>query len=119
MEDYTSSYTGPEVDAKLSQVMGFVTVSGSTVTQSLTPNTFYSFGEVSSLTITLGTPVSGINNEYAFEFDSGSTATTLSIPSGVKGIDATKIKASKHYEVSIKYDAQTDKYYGLISEWGA
>lgn len=117
MADYTSSYTGPEVDAKLSQVMGFVIVSGSTVIQSLTPNTFYSFGEVSSLTITLGTPVSGINNEYAFEFDSGSTATTLGILATVIGIDATAIKANKHYEVSIKYDASNQNYYGLIQEW--
>lgn len=94
-----------------------VVVSGTTVTQQLAPKNFYSFGEVSALTITLGSPVSGENNEYKFEFDSGSTATNLSIPASVIGIDTTKIAANKHYEISIKYDASNLNYYGLIQEW--
>lgn len=93
------------------------TVTGTSVSQQLAPNTYYSFGEVTALTITLGTPISGVNNEYVFEFDSGSTVTTLSIPAFVVGIDATAILASKHYEVSIKYDASNQNYYGLIQEW--
>ena len=92
-------------------------VSGTSVSQQLAPNTYYSFGTVTSLTITLGTPVSGVNNEYVFEFDSGSSATTLSIPASVVGIDTTSIAASKHYEVSIKYNASNQNYYGLIQEW--
>lgn len=94
------------------------TVSGSSVTKQLSPNKFYSFGTVTSLTITLASPTANINNEYLFEFDSGSTATTLSLPVGVEGIDSTEIEASKHYEVSIKYTAQGGgKYYGLIASW--
>lgn len=92
-------------------------ISGTSVSQQLAPNTYYSFGTVTALTVTLGTPVSGVNNEYVFEFDSGSTATTLSIPATVIGIDTTKIAASKHYEISIKYDASNQNYYGLIQEW--
>ena len=93
------------------------TVSGTTVTQELASNKFYSFGEVNSLTVTLGSIISGVSNEYTFEFDSGNTATTLGIPATVKGIDAAAIKANKHYEVSIKYDASNQNYYGLIQEW--
>lgn len=102
---------------KIDNTMNLSVVSGTAVTQELTPNVFYSFGGVTSLTVTLGSPVANIPNEYAFEFDSGSTATTLSIPASVVGIDATAIAASKHYEISIKYDASNQNYYGLIQEW--
>lgn len=103
------------LEQKVSIVQNMVT--GTSVSQQLSPNTYYSFGEVTSLTVTLGTPISGVNNEYVFEFDSGSTAATLSIPASVEGIDTTKITINRHYEVSIKYDASTQVYYGLIQEW--
>lgn len=94
-------------------------VSGSSVTQALTPNTHYVFGTVTSLTITLGAATSGVVNEYSFEFDSGSTATMLSVPSTVLGIDTTSVEAGTHYEVNIKYNATTNKYYGLMYGWEA
>lgn len=74
-----------------------------TVTKQINPNTFYKFGEVSSLTITLAAEESGIENEYKFEFVSGTTATTLSLPETVKwsGGNAPTIEASKTYQVSI------------------
>lgn len=50
------------------------------ITFALTPNTFHVWDEVSSLTLTLGTETSGVANEYLFQFTSGSTATTLSLP---------------------------------------
>ena len=93
-------------------------VSGSSVTQVLTTNIHYVFGTVTSLTVTLGTPTSDVVNEYSFEFDSDSTATTLSVPSTVLGIDATSVDANTHYEVNIKYNATTNKYYGLMYGWG-
>ena len=73
------------------------------VTKQLSPNTLYEFGECSSLTVTLGAETSGIVNEYMFEFVSGSTPTTLSVPSTVKwsGGSAPTIKANKTYQVSI------------------
>jgi hypothetical protein len=94
-------------------------VSGSSVTQQLSPNVFYSFGTMTSLTVTLGSPTSDHTNEYVFEFDSGSTATQLQIPSTVLGIDTTSVEASTHYEVNIKYNATTNKYYGLMYGWEA
>ena len=80
-----------------------VTGSSGTVTQQLSPNTFYKFGECSSLTITLGAEESGVENEYKFEFVSGSTPTTLSLPETVKwsGGSAPTMEASKTYQISI------------------
>lgn len=73
------------------------------VTRQIKPNTFYKFGSCSKLTITLGAETSGIVNEYMFEFESGSTATTLSVPSTVtwSGGSAPTIEANKTYQVSI------------------
>lgn len=74
-----------------------------TVIKQINPNTFYKFGSCSTLTIALGAETSGIVNEYMFEFISGTTATTLSIPDSVKwsGGNAPTIEANKTYQVSI------------------
>ena len=73
------------------------------ITQELSPNTYYEFGECTSLTVTLAAEVSGIYNEYMFEFTSGTTPTTLGLPSKVKwnGGNAPTIEASKSYIVAI------------------
>lgn len=67
----------------------------------LTPNVLHVWGTIGSLTLTLGTGESGVMNEYMFQFDSGSTATTLSLPSSVKWITDSTIEANKTYQVSI------------------
>lgn len=74
-----------------------------TVTKQIKPNTLYKFGEVASLTITLAAEESGIVNEYMFEFVSGSTLTTLSLPDSVKWKDGVTptMEASKTYQISI------------------
>lgn len=76
---------------------------GDPVTSELSPNILYKFGKRPSLTITLGAETSGIVNEYMFEFVSGTTATTLSVPNSVKwsGGNAPTIEANKTYQVSI------------------
>lgn len=76
---------------------------GGPVTSELSPNILYKFGERPSLTITLGGGTVGIVNEYMFEFRSGTTATTLSVPNSVKwsGGNALTIEANKTYQVSI------------------
>ena len=108
------SYSVPKTPVVVSSVSA-----GTSVSVTIDPNKTYSFPQVSSLTITLGTLVDSSNyiNEYHFEFNSGSTATTLSLPNTVKGIDATSIEANKHYEVSIKYDPKDTNYYGIIYSW--
>ena len=74
----------------------------SDTTFALTPNVLHVWGEVTALTLTLATPAdSTIVNEYMFQFTSGSTATTLSLPSTVTWVAAPSINAGATYQVSI------------------
>lgn len=71
------------------------------VTQELQPNQFYIFGEVTSLTITLGVGDTEKVAEYSFQFTSGATATILNLPSGITWIGDNTIEANRVYQVSI------------------
>jgi len=74
----------------------------SDTTFALTPNLLHIWGEVTALTLTLATPTdSTIVNEYMFQFTSGTTATTLSLPSSVTWVAAPSINAGATYQVSI------------------
>lgn len=68
-------------------------------TFTLPPNQYHTWGEVASLTITLGAGTSGQANGYWFSFDSGDTATTLSLPETVK--TDIVVEPNMHYECSI------------------
>lgn len=92
-----TNYASVEVNT----LMEKVTVSGTAVTQTIDPNKFYVFGEVTSLAITLGTEVSGYVNEYHFRFTSGSTATTLTLPQTVTMPSDFSVEANHTYEISI------------------
>ena len=77
-------------------------VQTSTSTIEINSNTFYKFGEVASLNITLASITDNtIYNEYMFEFVSGSTATTLTLPSSIKWLETPTIDANKIYQCSI------------------
>lgn len=77
-----------------------ITKTSSDTAIELSPNTFYVFPEMASLSVTFSYPVAlDIVNEYKFRFTSGATATTLTLPSTVVG-DIT-IEANKVYEISI------------------
>lgn len=68
----------------------------------LEPNKLYIFPEMAELTITLAEPSdTGIANEYHFVFQSGATATTLSIPDTVKIPSGFSVDVNKIYEISI------------------
>lgn len=67
----------------------------------LTPNTYYKWGEIAALSITLGAEIAGITNEYCFEFVSGVTATTLTVPDTIAWVQEPSIEAGKTYQVSI------------------
>lgn len=73
----------------------------SDTTFALTANVFHKWGVVSSLTLTLASGTAGYLSEYMFEFQSGSTATSLSLPSTVTYVDTPTIEANKTYQVSI------------------
>lgn len=89
------------------------TVSGSTVTQELSPNEFYVFGEVSSLTLTFAAGEADVVNEYHFRFTSGATPTTLSLPMDVEMPNVFEVVANTVYEISIIED------YGAFIAWEA
>ena len=74
----------------------------SSTTLSIAPNALHKWGTVSTLTITLTAPTdTSVYNEYMIQFTSGSTPTTLSVPSTVKWVSEPKIEANKTYQVSI------------------
>lgn len=82
------------------------------VSQTLSPFVIYHFtGAVTSLTITLGVPESGQLAHYHFDFLSGSTATTLSLPQSVDMPDNFAVETNNRYEVDILNN------YGTVSLW--
>ena len=78
-----------------------VEVTGSTPTQELQPNTFYEFGSVTSLTVTLGTAVSGIASIYAFRFTAGQDDPTITLPQDVVCNQDLSLKTGDVCEFSI------------------
>jgi hypothetical protein len=80
-------------------------VESTSSTQEIQTNKFYKFGEVSTLNITLATITDTTQlNEYMFEFVSGTTATTLTLPNAVKWLETPSIEANKTYQCSIVND---------------
>ena len=73
----------------------------SDTTFELTPNTFHVWDEMTALTLTLGTEISGVANEYLFQFTSPATPTTLTLPDDIKFTDDLVIEANKIYQISI------------------
>ena len=74
----------------------------SDTTFTLTPNIFHKWGTVTSLNLTLASGIAGELSEYMFEFVSGTTATTLTLPSSVAWVDGEPtIETGKTYQVSI------------------
>ncbi|MGN8964028.1 hypothetical protein [Bariatricus sp. HCP28S3_D3] len=68
----------------------------------LEPNKLYIFPEMSELTITMAeSSDTGIANEYHLVFQSGATATTLTIPDTVKIPSGFSVDVNKIYEISI------------------
>ena len=72
-------------------------------TFTLTPNTFHVWDEVASLTLTLGSETAGVANEYVFQFTSGSTATSLTLPDDIKWANdsAPTIAENMIYQISV------------------
>lgn len=75
----------------------------SDTTFTLTPNTFHVWDEVASLTLTFGDETAGVANEFLFQFTSGSTPTTLTLPDSLKWANDTPptIAENMIYQVSI------------------
>lgn len=68
------------------------------------PNVMYNLGTVTgTVTFSLASAVSGITNHYYWTFDTGSTAPTITWPTGLSwyGGSTPTINANKHYEISV------------------
>lgn len=84
------------------------------VTKALDPYTLYHFtGALTSLTITLNAPSAGQIAHYHFDFLSGSTAPTLTMPGTVTMPDSFAVEASKRYEVDVLNN------FGSVIAWTA
>ena len=72
-------------------------------TFTLTPNTFHVWDEVTSLTLNFDNETSGVANEFLFQFTSGSTATSLTLPDDIKWANdnVPTIEANMIYQVSV------------------
>ena len=87
-----------------------IEVSGTTPSQELAPGVFYKFGSVDSLTLTLGTPVSGVLNMYTFAFTAGENfdpSTDLSLPEDVLFNGEISMETGDECEVSIRDNRAT------------
>lgn len=80
---------------------GTALINKSEITATILPNVFYKWGEVDSLTISFEEETPNILNEYMFEFESGDTATILTVPNTVKWINEPSIEPNSIYQVSI------------------
>lgn len=77
-------------------------VESTTTTLEIQANKFYKFEEVSELNLTLAEITDNTQlNEFMFEFTSGETATTLTLPDTVKWLETPTIEANKIYQCSI------------------
>lgn len=69
----------------------------------LTPNTFHVWDEVVELDLSFGDEQAGVANEYLFQFTSGATATSLTLPDSIKWVNDSSlvIAENKIYQVSV------------------
>jgi hypothetical protein len=75
----------------------------SDTTFELTPNTFHVWDEVASLDLSFADETAGVANEYLFQFTSGATATTLTLPDGLKWANDSMptIAENMIYQISV------------------
>ena len=79
----------------------------SDTTFALTPNTFHVWDNLTTLDLSFGEETEGIANEFLFQFTSGATATTLTLPDTIKWADDINILPMRTYQVSIINDFAT------------
>lgn len=71
-------------------------------TVELQPNKYYQFGEVTELNVSLAEITDNSQlTEFMFEFVSGETATTLTLPDTIKWSDVPTVEANRVYQCSI------------------
>lgn len=108
----TSRAAASDLAAKADKITEVTVSTAGAVTQALDTGKIYHFtGAVTSLTITLNAAASGQIAEYHFDFNSGSTAATLTMPNTVTMPDSFAVEANKRYEVDVLNG------YGAVMAW--
>lgn len=99
LNNYDDTQIVQEISKKADKVL---VVESTTTTLEIQENKFYKFGEVTELNLTLSEITDTTQlNEFMFEFVSGATATTLTLPSSVKWLETPTIESNKIYQCSI------------------
>ena len=83
------------------------------------PYNYLRLGTMTSLTIgSIFTPLDdAVKSEWNISFYSGTTATTLSLPSTIVWNTELTVEASTYYEISIQYEPKQQKYFGIWVAW--
>lgn len=93
-----------------------VAMTSTDTTPTIEPNKLYVFPEMASLAITLAAITDNIIvNEFHFIFESGATATTLTLPASVNQPDGFTVEANMIYEVSILENCMTAQGWAVSS----
>ena len=107
-----ADHVHPADTSKADKVTEVTVSTAGAVTQALDPEKIYHFtGALTALTITLNAPAAGQLAHYRFDFDSASTAPTVTIPNTVAMPGGFTVEASKHYEIDILNN------YGAVMAW--
>ena len=101
----TSRAAAADLAGKADKVTEVTVSTAGAVTQALDPEKIYHF------TGALTAPAAGQLAHYRFDFDSGSTAPTVTIPNTVAMPGGFTVEASKHYEIDILNG------YGAVMAW--
>lgn len=108
----TSRAAASELANKADRITEVTVSTAGAVAQALDAETICRFtGALTALTITLNAPASGQLAHYRFDFNSGSTAPTVTIPNTVTMPSGFTVEASKHYEIDILNG------YGAVMAW--
>ena len=93
-----------------------VEVPTSTAEVTMQPNRMYNISVGDAVTLNLAAPTDAtVTNEYQGCFDTGSTAPSVTWPSGVTWAFSASVEAKQHYEFSIRYVG--GNYYGIVYGW--
>ena len=111
--DQVLAYNGSAWVAKTPCPEVTISDTGAIASQTLDPEKIYHYtGAITSLAITtLTAPSANQNAHYHFDFLSGSTAATLTLPNTVVMPSGFAVAANKRYEIDILNN------YGTVMEW--
>ena len=97
--DLSEYYTSQQIDSMFEQLIEKVPMSSADTVATLQPGKLYVFPEMATMTIQFMQTRIDTYREYHFIFQSGATATVLTLPEGVKSDMA--VEPNRIYEVSI------------------